>query len=102
MILIENNYRGALEAINETDRSDYLKIVTSCLKTGFTYILSGFEYDSSCKPGPPRPLPPAVVSSLFQGVGDVSILAKEEEEERRKKWNLTELHRYTYLIKNSN
>ena len=100
--LIVNDYRGSLEAINETDRSDYLKIVSSCLKTGFTYILSGFEYDSSCKPGPPRPLPPAIVSSLFQGVGDVSVLAKEEEEERRKKWNLTELHRYTYLIKNSN
>jgi len=81
-----------------------VKIVSSCLKTKFTYILSGFEYDGMCKSGPPRPLPPDVVKNLFQEVGDVSILVKDEngEEERRKKWNLPELHRYTYLIKNNN
>ena len=81
-----------------------MKIVSRCLKTEFTYILSGFEYDEKCKSGPPRPLPPGVVKRLFQDVGDVSILMKDEkgEEERRKKWNLPELHRYTYLIKNYN
>jgi len=91
--------RGALEALNEEDRNLYLSIMRSCLRDEFTYLLSGFEYDSSLKEGPPRPLPPKTVNSLFQEFGSVSVLADEEDEGARMRFKLPSLKKYTYLIR---
>ena len=60
-------YRGALEALNESDREQYIGLIKNCLNKNFRYILSGFEYDATLKEGPPRPLPPSVVRGLFEG-----------------------------------
>ena len=91
--------RGSLEALKEEDRDVYLSIMKSCLRDDFTYLLTGFEYDSSLKEGPPRPLPPNTVNSLFQEFGSVSVLSKEDDEERKMRWKLSALKIYTYLIK---
>jgi len=91
--------RGSLEALKEEDRDVYLSIMKSCLRDDFTYLLTGFEYDSSLKEGPPRPLPPNTVNSLFQEFGSVSVLSKEDDEARKMRWKLSELKIYTYLIK---
>ena len=96
-------FRGALEALcDENSRLKYVEVISGCLKKEFSYILCGYDYDGQCKEGPPRPLPPGVVRSLFQGVGNVSILHKEEntDEGLRARWKLPTLHEYTYLIKN--
>jgi len=87
---------------DENSRSKYVEVISGCLKEEFSYILCGYDYDGKCKDGPPRPLPPAVVRSLFQGIGDVSILNKVEntDESLRARWKLPLLHEYTYLIKN--
>ena len=101
--LIFYPFRGALEALcDESSRSKYVEVISGCLKEEFSYILCGYDYDGKCKDGPPRPLPPAVVRSLFQGVGDVSILNKVEntDENLRARWKLPLLHEYTYQIKN--
>ena len=63
------------------------------------YLMTGFEYDSSLKEGPPRPLRPNTVNSLFQEFGSVSVLSKEDDEERKIRWKLPALKIYTYLIK---
>jgi len=90
--------RGALEALNESDREQYIGLIKKCLNKNFRYLLSGFEYDASLKEGPPRPLPPAVVKELFEGVGAVTILSQEDDEGPRQRWKLPSLQRYTYLI----
>ena len=91
-------YRGALEALNESDREQYIGLIKNCLNKNFRYLLSGFEYDGSLKEGPPRPLPPGVVRELFAGVGAVTVLSQEDDEGPRQRWKLPSLQRYTYLI----
>ena len=93
-----NIYRGALEALNESDREQYIGLIKNCLNKNFRYLLSGFEYDGSLKEGPPRPLPPGVVRELFAGVGAVTVLSQENDEGPRQRWKLPSLQRYTYLI----
>ena len=91
--------RGSLEALKEEDRDVYLTIMKSCLRDDFMYLMTGFEYDSSLKEGPARPLPPNTVNSLFQEFGSVSVLADEEDEGARMRFKLPSLKKYTYLIK---
>ena len=84
--------------MNESDREQYIGLLKNCLNKNFRYILSGFEYDGALKPGPPRPLPPAVVKELFEGVGAVTVLSQEDDEGPRQRWKLPSLQRFTYLI----
>jgi len=90
--------RGALEAMNESDRPAYIATIQSLLKEDFVYILSGFDYKPEQKTGPPRPLPINVVENLFGKFASVELLAQEKEEERAIKWNIPNLIRNTYLI----
>eukprot|EP00092_Neocalanus_flemingeri_P017851 GFUD01019315.1.p1 GENE.GFUD01019315.1~~GFUD01019315.1.p1 ORF type:complete len:229 (+),score=64.68 GFUD01019315.1:90-776(+) len=92
--------RGALEAMEESDRPAYISTIQGLLKKDFVYILSGFDYKAEQKTGPPRPLPQPVVEQLFGQFADVEILTQEKEEERAIKWNIPNLIRNTYLIKN--
>merc|ERR1712236_64489 len=91
--------RGALEAMEEKDRLEYISTIKALLKTDFVYILSGFDYKPEQKTGPPRPLPLNVVEQLFGEFATVELLSQEKEEDRAIKWNIPNLIRNTYLIR---
>jgi len=91
--------RGALEAIEEEDRLEYISTVKVLLKEDFVYILCGFDYKPEQKAGPPRPLPLHVVEQLFGEFATVELLSQEKEEDRAIKWNIPNLIRNTYLIR---
>jgi len=91
--------RGALEALNESDRPAYIATIRNLLKDDFSYILTGFDYRPEQKTGPPRPLPLAVVEQLFGDFARVELLTQEEEPDRAIKWNIPNLIRNTYLIR---
>ena len=90
--------RGALEAMDESDRPGYISTVRGLLKDDFVYILSGFDYKPEQKTGPPRPLPLQVVEQRIGEFAAVELLAQEKEEERAIKWNIPNLIRNTYLL----
>ena len=92
-------HRGSLEALEEKDREEYVSILQSCLKDEFSYILSGFEYDPALKSGPPRPLPPGTVETLFGKFAEVQVLSREEPQGERERWKLPSLSKFTYLLR---
>ena len=71
----------------------------SCLRDDFAYILSGFEYDPSLKSGPPRPLPPSTVETLFGKFATAETLSREEPQGERERWRLPSLAKFTYLLR---
>ena len=91
--------RGSLEALEEKDREQYVALMQDCLREDFSYILSGFDYDPALKPGPPRPLPPATVQTLFGSFATVETLSREEPQAERQRWNLPSLAKFTFLLR---
>ncbi|XP_076319946.1 thiopurine S-methyltransferase-like isoform X2 [Tachypleus tridentatus] len=57
--------RGALVAIEKTDRKIFVKLMLSILAPGYRYLLSGFCYDDWFYSGCPRTVPPELVHILF-------------------------------------
>jgi len=70
--------RGALEAINPTDRVNYVTVMKSLLGQEFRYVLNGYEYDDTIFQGPPRNLPRDEVLTLFKEFCDVDILEEAD------------------------
>merc|ERR1719427_455302 len=70
--------RGALEAINPTDRINYVTVMKSLLGQEFRYVLNGYEYDDTIFQGPPRNLPRDEVLTLFKEFCDVDILEEAD------------------------
>ena len=91
--------RGALEALNESDRPAYIATIRNLLKDDFSYILTGFDYRPEQMTGPPRPLPLAIVEQLFGDFARVELLTQEEQQDTAIKWNIPNLIRNTYLIR---
>jgi len=88
--------RGAFEAIYETDREAYVKLILNCVSPDFRYILECYEYEGEYK-GPPRSCKKEKVFELFGGhkigpnlVSKAELLDQEDALEtfKLKKWDV--------------
>ena len=58
--------RGAFEAIYETDREAYVKLILDFVTPDFRYIVECYDYEGEYK-GPPRSCKKEKVFELFRG-----------------------------------
>jgi len=94
--------RGALEAINVSDRPGYVKLMQQLIGKDFRYVLNAYEYDDSEFQGPPRNLPRDEVFNLFADFAEVDILEEaDKSDENALKFNLEWMVKVIYTIKPS-
>ena len=90
--------RGSLEAMEVSDRADYMSTMKALLSESFIYLLSGFDYKPGMKDSPPRPLPPAVVEQLFGTFSSIELLDRVEQPTVAANLGVKQLFQCTYKI----
>ncbi|CAH1254892.1 TPMT [Branchiostoma lanceolatum] len=92
--------RGALVAINSTDRKRYVDLILSLMKLSGCYLLDTLEYDQSKHAPPPHSIPPSGVQDIYGGKFDVRLLETADglTERHKMEWGLSSLHEHLHLI----
>eukprot|EP00092_Neocalanus_flemingeri_P034325 GFUD01037332.1.p1 GENE.GFUD01037332.1~~GFUD01037332.1.p1 ORF type:complete len:232 (+),score=79.13 GFUD01037332.1:52-747(+) len=90
--------RGSLEAMQVSDRAEYISTMKPLLGESFIYLLSGFDYQPGMKDSPPRPLPPAVVEQLFGTFSSIELLDRVEQQKVAANLGVQQLFQCTYKI----
>ncbi|XP_010621222.1 thiopurine S-methyltransferase isoform X3 [Fukomys damarensis] len=76
--------RGALVAVNPSDRGRYADTVLYLLRKGFLYLMSVFSYDPTQFEGPPFYVPDSEIQALFGTKCNIHCLEKVDAIEKRK------------------
>ncbi|XP_007950211.1 thiopurine S-methyltransferase [Orycteropus afer afer] len=91
--------RGALVAINPSDRQRYAGIMLSLTRKGFRYLVAFLRYDPTKYPGPPFYIPDAEITRLFGTVCNMLCLENVDAfEERHKSWGIDYIFEKLYLL----
>lgn len=91
--------RGALVAVNPSDRKRYADVMLSLLRKGFHYLLAVLSYDPTKHAGPPFYVPDAEIKMLFDTKCKIHCLEKVDAfEERHKSWGIDYIFEKLYLL----
>uniref|UniRef100_A0A8B9WVM7 Thiopurine S-methyltransferase n=1 Tax=Bos mutus grunniens TaxID=30521 RepID=A0A8B9WVM7_BOSMU len=91
--------RGALVAVNPSDRKRYSDVMLSLTRPGFRYLLSVLSYDPTKHAGPPFYVTDEEVKKLFGSVCNIQCLEKVDVfEERHKSWGIDQIIERLYLF----
>ncbi|XP_004628388.1 thiopurine S-methyltransferase isoform X1 [Octodon degus] len=90
--------RGALVAVNPSDRGRYTDAVLSLLRRGFLYLLSVFSYDPTKHRGPPFYVPDSEIQTLFGTRCNIRCLEKVDDIERQNRMRVDYCFEKLYLL----
>ncbi len=92
--------RGALVAINETDRERYAVLMTSLLGSDCCYLLQAYDYDPLKYQGPPHYLSEMDIHKLFEAKCRIKQLDVRDalSENLRNEWGLDKFDEKVFLI----
>ena len=80
--------RGALVAMNPSDRSKYSATILNLMDKDTVYLIAGLSYDQNCHGGPPFSVPMETVEELYGSTCEIEILLEAPNESSMKKFKL--------------
>ena len=80
--------RGALVAMNPSDRSKYTAIILSLMDKDTVYLIAGLSYDQNCHGGPPFSVPTETVEELYGSTCEIETLLEAPNESSMKRFKL--------------
>ena len=80
--------RGALVAMNPSDRSKYSATILNLMDKDTVYLIAGLSYDQKCHGGPPFSVPMETVEELYGSTCEIETLLEAPNEYSMKKFKL--------------
>ena len=80
--------RGALVAMNPSDRRKYADTIINLMNKDTVYLIAGLSYDQSCHGGPPFSVPMETVEELYGSTCEIDLIFEAPNEFSRKKFKL--------------
>ncbi|XP_053323026.1 thiopurine S-methyltransferase [Spea bombifrons] len=91
--------RGAMVAVNPTDRERYASVILSLMDKDCRYLLDTFEYDPKLHPGPPFYIPDAELEKLLGSQCNVKCLKITDSlTDKQRAWGLDSFDEKIFLV----
>ncbi|XP_068093060.1 thiopurine S-methyltransferase-like [Hyperolius riggenbachi] len=91
--------RGALVAVNPSDRERYVNVLLPLLNKDCRYLIVTVEYDASIHPGPPFHIPDSDIQHLFGSAFNFKVLKKIDAlTDQQRAWGLNLFYEKLYLV----